>query len=473
MERSNFELVIGLEVHVQLSTFTKAFCGDSTLFGAAPNSQVSPISLGHPGTLPFTNRKHVEYAVKIGLALGCDINLQSKFDRKNYFYPDLPKGYQITQDASPICKGGEFQGIRIHHIHMEEDAGKSMHLADENFSIVDLNRAGVPLLEIVTEPDFRSSDGVEEFMHRMRQLVRYLGISDGNMEQGSLRCDCNVSVRKKGALELGERCEIKNLNSMKFAKRAIEFEFDRQVEIIEKGGKVKRQTLHFDAEKGTTHPIRQKEDANDYRYFPEPDLPPIILSIEEVQKMREELPILPRQMENIFINQYGLSDYDVKILTAEPEAAHFFNKFCQVTSFYKAAANLTINKILPHCQENHLNLEDFNIEIQRFVQLIELIEDGKISHSVAYQQLFPALLENRNIAPFDLAKSMNIIQESDVHFLEKAVKEVLAENPLKVVEYRKGKKGLLALFMGQVMRKTGGKADPKITGELLNKFLNN
>jgi len=473
LERSNFELVIGLEVHVQLSTLSKAFCGDSTLFGSAPNSQVSPISLGHPGTLPFTNRKHVEYAVKIGLALGCDINLQSKFDRKNYFYPDLPKGYQITQDAAPICMGGEFQGIRIHHIHMEEDAGKSMHLTDEIFSVVDLNRAGVPLLEIVTEPDFRSSDEVDQFMHRMRQLVRYLGISDGNMEQGSLRCDCNVSVRKKGSLELGERCEIKNLNSMKFAKRAIEFEFERQVNIIEMGGIVKRQTLHFDAEKGTTHPIRQKEDAKDYRYFPEPDLPPVILSKEEVERIKVGLPILPLEMENIFKNQYGLSDYDVKILTAEHETALFFIKFCKATLLYKAAANLTINKILPYCQESHLNLEDFHIEIERFVQLMDLIEEGKISHSVAYQQLFLGLLENRNIAPIDLARSMNIIQESDVHFLENAVKEVLAENALKVEEYLKGKKGLFALFMGQVMKKTGGKADPKVTGELLNKFLNN
>ena len=473
MESSNYELVIGLEVHVQLSTLSKAFCGDSTLFGSAPNSQLSPISLGHPGTLPFTNRKHVEYAVKIGLALGCVINLQSKFDRKNYFYPDLPKGYQITQDASPICKGGGFQGIRIHHIHMEEDAGKSMHLDGEIFSVIDLNRAGVPLLEIVTEPDFRSSTEVEEFMHRMRQLVRYLGISDGNMEQGSLRCDCNVSVRKKGALELGERCEIKNLNSMKFAKRAIEFEFERQVNIIENGGIVKRQTLHFDAEKGTTQPIRQKEDANDYRYFPEPDLPPVFLSKEEVERIKEELPILPLEMENIFRNQYGLSDYDVKILTAEPETALFFNKFCKVTLLYKAAANLTINKILPYCQESHLNLEDFHKEIDRFVQMIDLIEARKISHSAAYQQLFPELLENRNITPLDLARKMNIIQESDVHFLEKAVNEVLAENALKVEEYRKGKKGLFALFMGQVMKKTGGKADPKVTGELLNKFLNN
>lgn len=471
MEISTFEVVIGLEVHVQLSTFSKAFCGDSTQFGAHPNTQVSPISLGHPGTLPFTNRKHVEYAVQLGLALGSEINLNSRFDRKNYFYPDLPKGYQITQDKSPICVGGKFHGIRIHHVHMEEDAGKSMHLANQDFSIIDLNRAGVPLLEIVTEPDFRSAEEVEEFMFRMRQLVRYLGISDGNMEQGSLRCDCNVSVRKKGQLEFEERCEIKNLNSMKFAKRAIEFEFLRQIKILNSGESVQRQTLHFDAEKGTTHPIRQKEDANDYRYFPEPDLPPVILTEEEVQKIASNLPMLPNQMESNFLHQFGLSEYEIKILATEPETAYFFKKFCVNTKYYKQAANLTINKILPYCQENHLQLDTLESEIVRFAQFLNLIEEGKVSHSIAYQQLFPEMMAKRGVMPIDLAIELNITQESDENFLEAIIKEVLMENEMKVIEYKKGKKGLLALFMGQVMRKSGGKADPKVAGELLNKFL--
>ena len=279
-----YETVIGLEIHVQLSTKSKAFCADDTSFGGEPNTQVSTISLGHPGTLPRLNKKQIEYAVRLGLALGSEINQVSYFDRKNYFYADLPKGYQITQDRRPVCVGGDLEirvgemrkKVRIHHIHMEEDAGKSMHDSDPVNSFIDLNRAGVPLLEVVSEPDLRSPEEVDAYMSAMRQLVKYLEISDGNMEQGSMRCDCNVSVRKKGATKLGERCEIKNLNSMRYARRAINYEVKRQIDLIESGGRVKQQTLNFDPTTGVTSPLREKEDAHDYRYFPEPDLPPVL-----------------------------------------------------------------------------------------------------------------------------------------------------------------------------------------------------
>jgi aspartyl-tRNA(Asn)/glutamyl-tRNA(Gln) amidotransferase subunit B len=472
LEHSNYELVIGLEVHIQLSTNTKAFCGDSTIFGSRPNSQVSPISLGHPGTLPFLNKSQVEFAIRLGLSLGSRINRMSRFDRKNYFYPDLPKGYQITQDGEPICVGGIFGGIRIHHIHMEEDAGKSIHRPGQKFSLIDLNRAGVPLLELVTEPDFRSAFEVEEFMHKMRQLVRYLGISDGNMEQGSLRCDCNVSVRKKGIEVLGQRCEIKNLNSMKFARRAIEFEFNRQAALLEKGELIQRQTLHFDADTGTTHPIRDKEEANDYRYFPDPDLPLVVLTDEYINDIAAHLALLPWQIEAQLKRDYGLSDYEVRILTEEPDIALFFIDFAKNTRFVKGAANLTINKILPYCQENAITISDFPISIDRLDLFIGLIEGGKLSNSAAYQQLFPKWILNSDQNPFELAKELNLIQESDASILEIIVHEVLEENKDKVIEYKKGKKGLIGLFMGQVMRKSGGKADPKVAGDILQRFLN-
>ena len=296
-----YELVIGLEVHVQLSTRSKAFSADENAFGAEPNTQVDPVSLGHPGALPRYNRAQVESAVRLGLALGSQIARRQSFDRKHYFYTDLPKGYQITQDREPVCVGGRlpirigerWQEVRIHHIHMEEDAGKSLHDRSESYSLIDLNRAGVPLLEVVSEPDLRSPEEVDAFMSAMRQLVRYLGISDGNMEEGSLRCDCNVSVRKRGSDQLGTRCEIKNLNSMRYARRAIEFESRRQIDLLEQGGQVVQQTLHFDPATGVTSPLRSKEDAHDYRYFSEPDLPPIELSDEFVDELRRASPTLP------------------------------------------------------------------------------------------------------------------------------------------------------------------------------------
>ena len=474
-----YETVIGLEVHVQLSTESKAFCGDEVKFGSEPNTHISPVSLAYPGTLPRLNKKQVEYAVRLGLALGSEINLRSTFDRKSYFYADLPKGYQITQDKQPICIGGALEirvgekqkAIRIHHIHMEEDAGKSIHTAEANKSLIDLNRAGTPLLEVVTEPDLRSPDEVDAFMSAMRQLVRYLEISDGNMEQGSMRCDCNVSVRPEGSDKLGERCEIKNLNSMRFARKAVEYESKRQVKLIESGGKVKQQTLDFLPDKGITLPLRSKEDAHDYRYFPEPDLPPVILTKEYVEDLRASLPALPNALYRSFVQGYGLSTANAALLSEEKEVALYYTRFCEQQVSQKAAANLLINKILPTCQEKGIRINDFPLSFDQLTGFIDLTESGKVSSAIAYQRIFPVLVENPSRSPLEIAQSLNLLQSADADFLEELITEALENYPDKVAAYQKGKKGLLGFFMGEVMKNSKGKADPKRTNQLLREKL--
>ncbi|MEY2950743.1 MAG: Asp-tRNA(Asn)/Glu-tRNA(Gln) amidotransferase subunit GatB [Saprospiraceae bacterium] len=473
MVAENYEVVIGLEVHVQLATKSKAFCSDSTEFGSPPNTQVSPISLGHPGTLPRVNEKQIKFAVELGLALGCKINRVNRFDRKNYFYADLPKGYQITQDAEPICIGGQLGAIRLHHIHMEEDAGKSMHSDEGAFSVIDLNRAGVPLLEIVTEPDFRSAEEVETFMVDMRRMVRYLGVSDGNMEQGSMRCDCNVSVRKKGAHQLGERCEIKNLNSMRYAKKAIEYEFNRQVQLMENGESVVRQTLHFDPQSGITTPIREKEDANDYRYFPDPDLCDILISDDFLDDIKANMPLLPEQMRNQLIQEYHLSEYDANLISEDPEVAHYYLSLVSDIGDLKGLSKLLINKIIPYCNESKINISNFPLSGQTIADFLELIQAGTVSNSAAYQFLFPELIEKAHdsISPESLAKELNLIQESDENLLEDLVIKLLASYPDKVKAYKNGKKGLIGFFMGEVMKKTKGKADPKKTSQMFKAHL--
>lgn len=480
MPYDKYETVIGLEIHVQLSTKSKAFCGDDTSFGGQPNTHVSVISLGHPGTLPRINKQQVEYAVRLGLALDARINLRNTFDRKNYFYADLPKGYQITQDKQPICIGGtipirlengETKSVRIHHIHMEEDAGKLLHDSNDPVSLVDLNRAGVPLLEIVTEPDLRSAGEVDALMTAMRQLIRYLGISDGNMEQGSMRCDCNVSVRLKGSNRLGQRCEIKNLNSMRYARRAIAYETRRQIDILEAGGSISQQTLNFDPQSGTTSPLRDKEDAHDYRYFPEPDLPPLVLSESWVQRIKSDMPALPWALLEHFQKQYGLPAYDAELLTAERATATFFVALCQHTKAYKAAANLLINKVLPYAHETNSTLDAFPIAFPALADFIQLIESGQVAAATAYQQLFPALAEQPGQNPLQLAQALQLIQNSDADELEKWVKAVVEANAEEVNRYRKGKKGLMGFFMGEVMKLSKGKADPKLSSALLKRAL--
>ena len=478
-KENTYETVIGLEVHVQLSTESKAFCGDDARFGGKPNSHISAISLAHPGTLPRLNERQVEFAVKIGLAMGCKISTHNSFDRKNYFYADLPKGYQITQDQFPICIGGDLKikgtdfdkTIRIHHIHMEEDAGKSIHDADPGFTLIDLNRAGVPLLEIVTEPDFRSAEEVATFMMKMRQLVRFLGVSDGNMEEGSLRCDVNVSLRKRGAEAYGERCEVKNLNSMRFARQAIAFEVKRQAAILDSGGIVKRNTLQFDPASGTTSPLREKEDAHDYRYFPDPDLPPLELTQGYIDKIQQELPALPDELYQDFTTTHSLSHYNADLLTQEKSTADYFLSLSQHCKHYTALANLIINKLLPTANEQQKTMPELELSTTQIVEFVELIEGNQVSAAMAYQRLFPLLLDHPNESPLALAKKENLIQESDTDFLKGLVIEVLNNNPKEVAAYRAGKKRLMGFFMGQVMRQSKGKAEPKATTQLLKEIL--
>ncbi len=474
-----YEAVIGLEIHLQLATQSKAFCSDDTGFGALPNTHISAISLAHPGTLPRLNKKQVEYAVRLGLALGSVINLRNCFDRKNYFYSDLPKGYQITQDKLPICFGGSLElrmegyrrSVRMHHIHMEEDAGKSIHDLDSRYSLIDLNRAGMPLLEIVTEPDLRSGEEVDALMTAMRRLARYLGISDGNMQEGSMRCDLNVSVRKKGDTLLGERCEVKNVNSMKYARQAIDYEMKRQVNLLESGLKVTRETLNFNPAIGITTPMRGKEEAHDYRYLPDPDLPPLVLTQEQVEEIKAALPALPWELFKKFTSEYQLPDYDASLLTEERETALFFLKLTEHSPHFKTASNLIINKINPYLSETNSSLEDFPVSLEHLASLIRLIEDGEVSTSMAYQRLFGEMVANPDIPPAELARKLHLVQTTDVDFLEKIVDEVLAAHPEKVAAYRKGKKGLLGFFMGEVMRASKGKAEPKATNELIARKL--
>jgi aspartyl-tRNA(Asn)/glutamyl-tRNA(Gln) amidotransferase subunit B len=473
----NYETVIGLEVHVQLATKSKIFCADDASFGGAPNTHIGIVSAALPGTLPRLNRTVVESAVKVGLAMGCAIDQASYFDRKNYFYPDLPKGYQITQDNRPICVGGSVRvgerEIRIHHIHMEEDAGKSIHDQDPALSFIDLNRAGVPLLEIVTQPDLRSAAETAAFMEEIRRLVRWLGVSDGNMEEGSMRCDVNISVREAGSTTFGQRCEIKNVNSMRFARKAIEFEVARQIDIVQNGGTVEQQTRGFDPATGTTYLQREKEHAHDYRYFPEPDLPPVIISDAQMDDIKAAMPTLPRAWEGSLTATYQLPAYDAGVLTQERGVAEWFGQLVdgETAATAKALANLAINKIMPWATEQGTEPRHCPVPNAHWKALVQLIESGKVSASTAYQKLFPAMLDRPDQAPDALAQTLNLLQVADTDFLETIVDEVLARFPDKVAAYKKGKKGLIGMFMGEVMKAAKGKAEPKATQGILEEKL--
>lgn len=479
MYYDDYETIIGLEAHLQLATRSKAFCGDENQFGMPPNTEVSPVSLGHPGTLPRLNVRQVEFALRLGLALQCRINEVNTFDRKNYFYADLPKGYQITQDKQPVCLGGglpilvgqDWKTIRIHHIHMEEDAGKSIHNLHPSRSMIDLNRAGTPLLEIVTEPDLRSAAEVDAFMRGIQRLARYLEISDGNMEEGSLRCDINVSVRPKGQNTLGERCEIKNINSMRFARQAIEYEAKRQIDLIRSGGRVVQQTLNFDPATGVTTPLRDKEDAHDYRYFPEPDLPPVVISREDLERVNATLPELPWQAYAILQEQYALGAYEAGILSDEKDTVRFFKTLCGENASKKSLANLLINRILPWCQEQRCSIADFPLSPKEIAAFVALIDTGKVSASIAYQRLFPALLESPGVDPEALATEMNLLQQGDEEELKTQILQIIADFPDKAAAYRKGKKGLLGFFMGELMKRSRGKADPTKATQLFEQAL--
>ena len=470
-----YEAVIGLEVHAQLLTKTKAYSSDENIYGATPNTKTSVISLGHPGTLPKSNSKVIEYAVKLGIAVGSKIRERNEYARKNYFYADLPKGYQITQDKTPICNGGVIsikdaegnkKDIHIIRIHMEEDAGKSIHDLDPFNTLVDLNRAGVPLVEIVSQPDIRTSDEAYQYINEVRKLVRYLDICDGNMEEGSLRCDANVSVMLKGATEFGTKVEVKNMNSNRNVKRAIEFEVKRQVEILEKGGKVSHETRSFNAANNTTISMRHKEDANDYRYFPEPDLQPVIVTEKYINEIKQTLPPLPNTLFIKFTKEFGLSEYDATILVDEKGIALYYNELCNFTKNYKSAANFVNGSIKSYLNENALDISDFSISPARMASLITIVDDGKVSNTVATSKVFFEMLKTDDDAE-KIATDNNWIQESNSDALGEYIAQAIAKYPEKVTEYKSGKKGLIGLFMGEVMQLSKGQADPKLANQLL------
>ncbi|MGV3703818.1 MAG: Asp-tRNA(Asn)/Glu-tRNA(Gln) amidotransferase subunit GatB [Arcticibacter sp.] len=474
---AKYDLVIGLEIHAQLQTNSKIFSSDPASFGAGPNEHTSIISVGLPGTLPKINEKVVAYAVKMGWATNCRINKYNRFDRKNYFYADLPKGYQITQDEIPVCQAGYItirlkdkteKDIRINRIHMEEDAGKSMHDKDSRYSLIDLNRAGVPLIEIVSEPDLRSAEEAAAYMSEIRKLVRYLNICDGNMEEGSLRCDANISVRPKGSPEYGARCEVKNLNSIRNLQRAINYEFKRQVKLVEQGEHIDQNTLNFDAATGVTSVLRSKEMANDYRYFPEPDLPPMQLSEEWIQQLKSELPELPEQRIKRYSEEFSLSHYDASLLTSDRAVADFFEELAGQTPYYKAAANWINGPLQSYVNENGKDFSILQPYVKSIAEIIALVESSKINNTAAVQQLFPALVSgNGKSSVSELVHELNLIIDTDHSELTGFIDSAVAKFPDKVTEYHKGKKGVLGLFMGEIMKISKGKIDPKTANKLL------
>jgi aspartyl-tRNA(Asn)/glutamyl-tRNA(Gln) amidotransferase subunit B len=475
-----YQPIIGLEVHAQLLTNSKAFTSDTTEYGSLPNTNVSAITLGHPGTLPKMNKKAVDYAIKMGLATHCSITRHNVFARKNYFYPDLPKGYQITQDKTPICRngyvtiqlsGGGEKEVRIHRIHMEEDAGKSMHLAGETETLVDFNRAGVPLIEIVSDPDLHSSDEAYAYLVEIKKLVRYLDICDGNMEEGSLRCDANVSVMLKGAKELGVKVEVKNMNSFRNVQRAIDHEIERQIALIEAGEVVESETRGFDANTGTTSGQRSKETMNDYRYFPEPDLTPLVISDEWLERIQAEMPALPRELYAKFTQEYGLPEYDAQVLTDTKEIAEYFDAVCQHTQNYKGASNWVMGQVKSYLNELALHISDFPLSPQRIAEIIALVDANKVNHTAASRNIFPYLIENPERSALGAAEELNLIQESNGSALQEYIDQVLQKNPQKVAEYKAGKTSLVGMFMGEIMKLTKGKADPKETNKLLQETL--
>ncbi|MDQ0639100.1 aspartyl-tRNA(Asn)/glutamyl-tRNA(Gln) amidotransferase subunit B [Pedobacter sp. W3I1] len=471
-----FELVSGLEIHVQLNTNTKIFSADSASFGALPNQNISTVSLALPGALPKLNKEVVAKAIRIGLALNCTINQINHFDRKNYFYADLPKGYQITQDNQPICVNGflELQladgstkKIGINRIHLEEDAGKSIHDQDDNYSLVDLNRAGVPLIEIVTEPDIRSSEEASVLLSEIRKLVRHLNVSDGNMEEGSLRCDANISIRPFGTTEFGTRCEVKNLNSMRNVRRAMDFEFGRQVEVISNGGKIIQSTLNFDADKGTTSPMRTKEEANDYRYFSDPDLQPIHISDTWLAEIKSLMPALPNEISKQMVSEFGISKADAALFAEDLDLLNYFNSAQSAVHNKKSLINWLIGPIRAVLNEKGIPITDFKVNPAQLAEAINLVDDKKITQQIAIQQLLPAVELDENAKVIDLAQSLNLLISENGDELSSFIDEVLNKYPQQVEAYKKGKKGVLGLFVGDVMKLAKGKADAKKLNELI------
>ncbi len=462
-----WEPVIGLEIHVQLQTATKLFCSCKNSYGDPPNTNICPVCLGHPGTLPVLNEEAVKQAVKLALALNCKVNEVSYFARKNYFYPDLPKGYQITQHRFPLAQDGYIKlrsgkKIRIERLHIEEDSGKSIHT--EEGTLVDFNRCGVPLAEIVTKPDISSPEEAVEFLKTLRLAAIYSGVSDADMEKGNLRCDANLSLRPRGSETLGVKTEVKNLNSFRFLAKALEYEIKRQEEILNSGGEVKQETRGYDSHKGVTFPMRSKEEAHDYRYFPEPDLPPLILTEDYISEVRSEIGELPWEREKRYIKSFGLDPETARVLCSEKEISQLFEETLKDFPEPKEAANWIKTEVLKLFREGH------EVSPSALAKLLNMVKEGKISRLKAKEVLEEAAREGQD--PEKIVQERGLIQISDEAQLRGIIEEVLMEFPDKVEKYRSGKKGLLGFFVGQVMRRTQGKANPKTVNKILQEVLN-
>jgi aspartyl-tRNA(Asn)/glutamyl-tRNA(Gln) amidotransferase subunit B len=478
--RAKYEPVIGLEVHVQLLTETKIFCACSAAFGAPPNTNVCPVCLGLPGSLPVLNRKAVEFAVRAAMALNCEVRETSIFARKNYFYPDLPKGYQISQYDQPLAEHGwidtETNGVSkrvgITRLHLEEDAGKSLH---EGFpdsaekTYLDLNRCGVPLIEIVSEPDIASPDEAHEYLTRLKEIILFTGVSDCNMEEGSLRCDANVSVRPRGQKQFGTKTEVKNVNSFRFIKQALEYEIERQIGVLESGGQIAQETRLYNAAEGKTYGMRSKEEAHDYRYFPEPDLLPLVVDSEWQAKIRRELPELPEAMRKRFVDQYGITPYDAGVLTASRSLAEQFETAAKAAKNPKRVANLVQSELMGRLKAKGLELEQSPISMKGITASADLVESGAITGR-QLKELYDLSFERNRDFP-EVYEKEKPQQISDAGVIENAIEEVLAENPKQLEQYRGGKATLKGFFVGQVMKKTKGQANPALVNELLDKKL--
>lgn len=467
-----FEPVIGLEVHCQLKTKTKLFCACSTEFGALPNHQTCPVCLGYPGVLPVLNREAVDFALRFAIAVGAQVHERSVFSRKQYFYADLPKGYQITQYDKPYCTGGSIKldserSVRLTRAHLEEDAGKNVH--GDSSSYVDLNRAGVPLIEIVSEPEIRSAEDAALYLKNLRALVRYLEICDGNLEEGSFRCDVNISVRRRGETKFGTRCEIKNLNSFRNIEKAIRYEILRQVDTIESGGKIVQQTLQYDPASGKTRAMRTKEDAHDYRYFPEPDLKHLILSDERIIDVKKNLPELPEQMAARFKDSFGLNDYDANVLTSEKELALYFQEVVEHVGgkvSHKICANWVLSEFLREVNVREWDLSHPPLKAKTLAKLLQLIGDDTISGKIA-KTVFEELVEGRGDDPEKIVRDKGLVQISDTGEIDKIVENVITAHPAQVEEYLSGRDRVFGFFVGQVMKQSQGKFNPGLVNQFL------
>ncbi len=475
--KEEFDVVIGLETHVQMATKTKCFCSCKVEFGAPPNTNVCPVCLALPGSLPVLNKTALEYAIKAALALNCTVHGLSIFARKNYFYPDLPKGYQISQYDKPLATDGfidikvdgKTERIRIHRLHMEEDAGKTIHEGKKSY--VDLNRAGTPLMEIVTEPDINSAVGARLYLEKLRNIMRYIGVSDADMEKGQLRCDVNISLKPKGSEKFGTKVEIKNLNSFRFVQKAIEYEIERQAKLLRKGEEIVQETRLFDPSSGKTYTMRTKEEAHDYRYFPDPDLLPVRITKEQIEKIKQSLPELPDEKEKRYVEEFGLTEYDAGVLVADKDLAIFFEETVRLYQKNpKAIANWIINELLGRLNEKGLDITESPVKPEYIAQLVQLIDDKVISGKIA-KDVFNEAFETKK-SPKQIVEEKGLKQITDPEQIREIVRKVIEGNPKEVQKYKEGNTKLMGFFVGQVMKATKGKANPQLVNKILQEMLN-